>query len=42
MKKTGIAIIQDNMKRCFDESSQDPDRALDDFQKALARYIEMS
>ena len=42
MKKTGIAIIQANMKRCIDESSQDSYKTLDDFQNALARYIGMS
>jgi DNA-binding FrmR family transcriptional regulator len=42
MKKTGIAIIQANMSSCIDESFQDPDRTLDDFQKALTRYIGMS
>ena len=42
MKKTGIAIIQANMRRCIDETTQDPDRTLDDFQKALTRYIGMS
>jgi CsoR family transcriptional regulator, copper-sensing transcriptional repressor len=42
MKKTGIAIIQANMKRCIDETTQDQDKSLDDFQRALARYIGMS
>jgi DNA-binding FrmR family transcriptional regulator len=42
MKKTGIAVIQANMKRCIDEATQNPDKTMDDFQKALARYIGMS
>jgi len=42
MKKTGIAIIQANMKRCIDETTQDQDKSMDDFQRALARYIGMS
>jgi DNA-binding FrmR family transcriptional regulator len=42
MKKTGIAIIQFRLKQCVIESSQGNDEALDDFQKALARYIDMA
>jgi CsoR family transcriptional regulator, copper-sensing transcriptional repressor len=42
IKKTGIAIIQIYMKRCLDEAVQDRDKALDDFHKALARYIDMA
>ncbi len=42
MKKTGVVIIQANMKRCIREASVDPDKNLDDFQKALTRFIGMS
>lgn len=42
LKKTGIAVIQANMKRCINEATQYPDKTMDDFQKALSRYISMS
>ena len=42
MKKTGVAIIQANMRRCVEEADRNPQTTLDDFQKALARYIGMS
>jgi len=42
MKKTGVVIIQANMKRCIREASVNPDKNLDDFQKALTRFIGMS
>ena len=42
MKKTGIVIIQANMRRCINEATQDPDKTMDDFQEALSRYIGMS
>jgi DNA-binding FrmR family transcriptional regulator len=42
LKKTGNAIIQNYLMRCIDESSDEPGNTLDDFQKALTRYIEMS
>jgi CsoR family transcriptional regulator, copper-sensing transcriptional repressor len=41
MKKTGFTIIQANMKRCINEATQDPVKTIDDFQKALSRYISM-
>ena len=42
MKKTGIVIIQANMRRCINEATQYPDKTMDDFQEALSRYIGMS
>jgi CsoR family transcriptional regulator, copper-sensing transcriptional repressor len=42
IKKAGIAVIVVYMKKCIDEAAQDPEKKLDDFQKALARYIGMS
>ncbi|MDD5169625.1 MAG: metal-sensitive transcriptional regulator [Syntrophales bacterium] len=42
VKKTGIAVMQIYMKRCVDEAAQDPDKSLEDLQRALARYIETS
>jgi DNA-binding FrmR family transcriptional regulator len=42
MKKTGIVIIQANIKRCINEANQDPEKTMEDFEKALARYIGMS
>jgi len=42
IKNTGIAIINVYMRKCIDDVAQDPDKNLDDFQKALARYIGMS
>jgi DNA-binding FrmR family transcriptional regulator len=42
IKKTGFTIIQANMKRCINEATQDPDKTIDDFQKALTQYIKMA
>jgi len=42
MKKTGVVIIQANMRRCIKEAAGDPDKNLDDFQNALTRFIGMS
>ncbi len=42
MKKTGVAIIQANMRRCMEEADRNPEMKLEDFQKALSRYIGMS
>ena len=36
MKKTGLTIIQANMKRCINEATLDPVKTIDDFQKALS------
>jgi CsoR family transcriptional regulator, copper-sensing transcriptional repressor len=42
MKKTGIAVVQIYLTRCLEEANQNQDKALEEFQKALARYISMS
>jgi CsoR family transcriptional regulator, copper-sensing transcriptional repressor len=42
MKRTGIAIVQFRLKQCIVESSRGHDQPLADFQKALARYIDMA
>ncbi len=42
MKKTGVAIIQANMRRCIKEAAGDPDKTIDDFQNAFTRFIGMS
>ena len=42
MKKTGVVIIQANMRRCIKEAAVDPDKNIDDFQNALNRFIGMS
>jgi DNA-binding FrmR family transcriptional regulator len=42
IKKTGIAVVQVYMMRCLQEAAQDQEKALGDFQKSLARYIQMS
>lgn len=33
MKKTGVAIIQANMRRCMEEADRNPEMKLEDFQK---------
>lgn len=42
MKKTGAAILANNMKKCIDESKENRDTALMDFQTILFRYIDLS
>lgn len=42
MKKTGAAILANNMKKCIDESNENRDTALMDFQTVLFRYIDLS
>lgn len=42
MKKTGAAILCNNMKQCLDETAQSPETARKDFQAALTRYIDLS
>jgi len=42
LKNTGNAIIQNYLMRCIDEASDEPGNTMDDFQKALTRYIGMS
>jgi len=42
MKKTGIAIVQFRLRQCILESSQGDGQPLEDFQTALARYIDMA
>ena len=42
MKKTGSAIISNNMKICLDEATENPEKARNDFQAALSRYIDLS
>ena len=42
MKKTGVVIIQANMRRCIEEAADDQDKSIEEFQKALTRFIGMS
>lgn len=42
VKKTGGAIIAAHMNTCLDESSTDPEKRRDDFQRALTRYLDLS
>jgi len=42
LKNTGNAIIQNYLMQCIDEASEEPGNTLDDFQKALTRYIGMT
>ena len=42
MKKTGAAILANNMKKCIDESKENRETALMDFQTVLFRYIDLS
>jgi len=39
MKKTGAAILSNNMEKCFDESAGDRKKARNDFQVALSRFM---
>jgi len=39
MKKTGVVIIQANMKRCIEEAADDQEKSIEEFQKALTRFI---
>jgi DNA-binding FrmR family transcriptional regulator len=42
MKKTGVVIIQANMRRCMKEAADDQDKSIEEFQNALTRFIGMS
>jgi len=42
MKKTGAAILSNNMKKCIDESQENRDATLKDFQTVFSRYIDLS
>ncbi|OPY18982.1 metal-sensitive transcriptional regulator [Syntrophus aciditrophicus] len=42
MKKTGNEIVQNHLQQCISETSQGNDEALENFKKALARYIRMA
>jgi DNA-binding FrmR family transcriptional regulator len=42
MKKTGGAILSNNMQKCIEESSENKETALKDFQTVFFRYIDLS
>jgi DNA-binding FrmR family transcriptional regulator len=42
MKKTGAAILSNNMKKCLDECAENRETALKDFQTVFFRYIDLS
>ena len=42
MKQTGSAIIHANMKRCMREPVRRTGKGMEDFQKALSRYIDLA
>jgi CsoR family transcriptional regulator, copper-sensing transcriptional repressor len=42
MKKTGAAIVCNNMKTCLDESAVNPEKGRKDFEAAITRYIDLS
>lgn len=42
IKKTGSEIIRANMKRCMDEPVGKRGKGIEDFQAALARYIDLA
>ena len=42
MKKTGVVIIQANMRRCIQEAADDQEKSIEEFQNALTRFIGMS
>lgn len=42
MKKTGAAILFNNMNKCLDEVAENREKARKDFQTALTRYIDLT
>jgi DNA-binding FrmR family transcriptional regulator len=42
MKKAGIAVVQIYMTKCLGKAVDNRERSLDEFEKALSRYISMS
>ena len=42
MKKTGAAIIATHMQDCMKDSEVDKEKAMNDFQTALCRFIDLS
>ncbi len=42
MKKTGAAIISNNMTRCFEDASKSRRNDREEFQRALVRFIDLA
>jgi DNA-binding FrmR family transcriptional regulator len=42
MKKTGAAIICNNIQTCLDESAENPEKGRKDFENVITRYIDLS
>ena len=42
MKKTGCAIVSANMERCLEDALKDRGHSVEDFQKALVRFIDLA
>jgi DNA-binding FrmR family transcriptional regulator len=42
MKKTGIAVLRVNMKRCLNEAAAKGRKGRAEFEAALTRYIDLS
>jgi DNA-binding FrmR family transcriptional regulator len=42
MKKTGIAVLRVNMKRCLNEAAAKGSKGRVEFEAALTRYIDLS
>ena len=42
IKKTGIAVMRIHMEKCVAKVAADPQKTLEDFQRALSRYIGMA
>ncbi len=42
MKKTGAAILSNNLNKCLDECAENREAALKDFQTVFLRYIDLS
>lgn len=42
MKKTGGAIFSNYMKKCTEESADNPKKLHEDFRAALSRFIDLS
>jgi len=42
MKNTGNAMVQNHLQQCIHDVSKGSNEAMEEFQKALARYIRMA
>ena len=42
MKRAGAAVVEAYMEECLEKSRKQPEEALDDFRKALTRYVDLA